>query len=184
MKNKKKEEEVEETKSAGERGENEKSQAISSIISRNKARLFEGDSSLFELTTFHHYRRVCIKDNREGERLAIIIPMFLSVCVSVCVCVWLFCASANTQTYTHRYVMMMMMVPDYRIWSPGKGGIFCMLMRGNLSVFLEDGAPKSPAIFTYISLFARKREKLERERERERKKKKKWRIEIKHLNIF
>jgi hypothetical protein len=40
MKNKKKEEEVEETKSAGERGGNEKSQAISSIISRNKARLF------------------------------------------------------------------------------------------------------------------------------------------------
>jgi hypothetical protein len=69
--------------------------------------------------------------------------------------------------------MMMMMVPDYRIWSPGKGGIFCMLMRGNLSVFLEDGAPKSPAIFTYISLFARKREKPERERGREREREEK-----------
>jgi hypothetical protein len=75
--------------------------------------------------------------------------------------------------------MMMMMVPDYRIWSPGKGGIFCMLMRGNLSVFLE--APKPLFIFLflfiyiykYISLFARKR-----------KKKEKWKIEIKHENIF
>jgi hypothetical protein len=101
MKNKKKEEEVEETKSAGERGgmkNRRQSHQLSPVI---KLGFFRVIRHFFELTTFHHYRRVCIKDNREGERLAVIIPMFLSVCVSVCVCVWLFCASANTQTYTH-----------------------------------------------------------------------------------